>query len=215
MTNWHQTPLVIPDTVGKCLECHNFVLAPLGQSLSWVQLMALMGHSAMDMCQSICRDFHLRITPEEYKRRVGLVYSEVFPKSTAMPGTLHLAPSVPLMVLSESVSSASVLQSLLIEANFCNSMISMKEEALISSWWRGTSCTYVLWFVHCILFLLLWGQGVWLKKRQMLYIYVICTYDVHVPVWPSKTISIYSCLCYRSLCSLILFFFSCHTVLIQ
>ncbi|XP_063851006.1 pseudouridine-5'-phosphatase-like isoform X3 [Scylla paramamosain] len=78
------------DTVGICLECQNRILEPLGHSLSWVQLMAQMGLSATEMCQSICQDFHLEITPEEYKRRLALVYPEVFPKSTIMPGAERL-----------------------------------------------------------------------------------------------------------------------------
>ncbi|XP_045123711.1 pseudouridine-5'-phosphatase-like isoform X2 [Portunus trituberculatus] len=78
------------DTVGIYLECHNRILAPLGHSISWVQLMAQMGHSAIEVCQNLCRDLHLTITPEDYKRRLSLVYPEVFPASPTMPGAERL-----------------------------------------------------------------------------------------------------------------------------
>lgn len=62
------------------------MLAPYQKSVSWDQIMAAMGNSAIKVCQKYCTMFNLNITPQEYLKKVSSFYPEVLPAAKLMEG---------------------------------------------------------------------------------------------------------------------------------
>ncbi|XP_071519706.1 pseudouridine-5'-phosphatase isoform X5 [Panulirus ornatus] len=77
---------LLPDTVDLYKTCHNRALAPYGQSVTWEQIVAEMGHTSLEVAQTFSKKFDLKISPDEYKATVVSFYPEVFTAVKFMKG---------------------------------------------------------------------------------------------------------------------------------
>ncbi|XP_069179839.1 pseudouridine-5'-phosphatase-like isoform X3 [Procambarus clarkii] len=78
------------DTVDLYLSIHNEALASYGHSLTWENIMAEMGHTGLEVAQKFCAMFNLKISPDEYFKRVKSFYPELFPTVKVMGGAEKL-----------------------------------------------------------------------------------------------------------------------------
>ncbi|XP_053637811.2 pseudouridine-5'-phosphatase isoform X1 [Cherax quadricarinatus] len=96
---------ILPDTVDLYIIIHNQALTPYGQSITWKQIMAEMGHTALEVAQKFCEMFNLKISPNEYIKKVTSIYPEVFPTVKLMRGAEKLVRhlhkhSIPIAIAS-------------------------------------------------------------------------------------------------------------------
>ncbi|KAA0202380.1 hypothetical protein HAZT_HAZT010903, partial [Hyalella azteca] len=72
--------VLLPDTVGPHLAIHQSLLAEYGQTCTWYDLIQVMGHTALETAQEICRLKSVPVDPEIYQDKVAALQFSMFPK---------------------------------------------------------------------------------------------------------------------------------------
>lgn len=66
---------------------HVRLLAPYGHTITWERLMDEMGRSCIELCRSLCQEYKLDISPEDYMENMFALYPGAFTNTPFMPGT--------------------------------------------------------------------------------------------------------------------------------
>ncbi|KAF2353694.1 HAD-like domain [Trinorchestia longiramus] len=81
---------LLPDSVGSYLMIHQEVLAGYGLTCTWYDLIQLMGHTAYETAEEICRLKSVPDTPENYRDKVAEHQRNTFFDMGLMRGGLCL-----------------------------------------------------------------------------------------------------------------------------
>lgn len=80
----------VPDSVGLYLEIHQAVLRQYGLSCRWGDVIAEMGHTALETAENICRKKCVPDTPENYRDKVADMQETVFPNCNLIKGRVFV-----------------------------------------------------------------------------------------------------------------------------